>query len=280
MKPFASDKNNYTLYGALFGIAFPIGAIALELVLRELSLSLQNIIFLHQEILLLWMIDSAPLWLGIFARFAGIKQDAVNETLVHMQEVIAERTKHLEESKNAALKANQEKDRLSELSQITTTAKNTADLTRSALSYVLNIVEAKTGLLYKAENNKLKLIASYALVDTKRYEQEFNFGESLVGQCALERKKLIVSSVEYGYFSIGSALGEAKVNALALIPIIFENELLGVIEAGAFHAFSDKQIEFLEHAASVIGISLQASFAREKLSELIAQLKADARTSA
>lgn len=276
MKPFKTDTNNYTLYGALFGIAFPIGAICLELYLRDLSFTLQDIIFLHQEILLLWMIDSAPLWLGIFARLAGIKQDEVVTNLTHMQEVINERTQHLEASNNAALKANQEKDRLSELSQITTTAKNTQDLTRLALSFILNIVNAKAGLLYKADNSTLKLIASYALVDTKKYQEVFSFGDSLAGQCALERKTLVINSVEDGYFSIGSSIGQSNVNALVIVPIIFENELLGIVEAGAFHQFSDDDIEFLEHAANVIGISLQASFAREKLSELIAKLEADA----
>jgi len=66
------------------------------------------------------------------------------------------------------------------------------------------------------------------------------------------------------------------VNSLAIIPITFENELLGVIEAGAFHDFSELELEFLNHAADVIGISLQASFAREKLSELVSKLEAEA----
>jgi len=188
MKPFKTEKSNYALYGALFGLAFPIGAIFLELFLRNLSFTLQNIIYLHQEIILLWMIDSAPLWLGIFAMLAGIKQDSVISTVSRMQEVITEKTKHLEESRNTALKENQKKDRLSELSQITTTAKNTEDLTRLALSYILNIVDAKAGLLYKAENNLLTLISAYALVDTKKFQQKIAFGESLAGQCALEKK--------------------------------------------------------------------------------------------
>src|SRR5690606_8140906 len=121
---FDSEKNNYTLYGALFGIAFPIGAIVLELILRDLSFSVESVIYLHQEILLLWMIDSAPLWLGLFARDAGIKQDSLSDTMANMQATIDERSRFLEASKNAAEKAAEGKSRLSDLSHLATRASN------------------------------------------------------------------------------------------------------------------------------------------------------------
>ena len=72
----------YLGIGMLFGLMFPIGAIALELILNQHSLSLQNIITAHETNKLLYMIDSAPIFLGIFAAIGGISQSkalALNE---------------------------------------------------------------------------------------------------------------------------------------------------------------------------------------------------------
>jgi methyl-accepting chemotaxis protein len=78
----------YLGIGFLFGMMFPIGAIALELVLKHQGLSLQNIVQAHQANKLLYMIDTAPVFLGIFAGIGGISQshalalNAENRTLI------------------------------------------------------------------------------------------------------------------------------------------------------------------------------------------------------
>jgi len=276
MRPFQTDTNNYTLYGALFGICFPIGAIALELFLRDLSFSFASIVYLHQEIILLWMIDSAPLWLGIFARFAGIKQDTVNDTVSHMQNVINERTRNLEEARNEAIKKNLEKSRLSELSQITTRASDAKHLGQRALSFLSETSGTKTGIIYYAENNKLFFLAAYALNQTDKQNAEIDFGETLIGQCAAEKKLLVFNDMPENYLTIGSGIGQSKSHSIALLPIIFEHELQGVLEVGSFDRFSEEDITFLENACEIIGVSLNAAMARKKLSDLVARLEKEA----
>lgn len=72
-------RRNYFLVGSLFGFMFPIMAITLELILKKHPLSFESIAFIHSENKLLFMIDSAPLFLGIFAWIGGIsKEHAVN----------------------------------------------------------------------------------------------------------------------------------------------------------------------------------------------------------
>lgn len=78
-KPFNKEADNYTLYGALFGLLFPLGATLIEVVYSLGSLSFANIIQAQSHNVLLWIIDSAPLFLGGFARMAGIRQDALLE---------------------------------------------------------------------------------------------------------------------------------------------------------------------------------------------------------
>lgn len=64
----------YTIIGILFGICFPIGAITLESILKDIPLNLKNILTLHQQNKLLLMIDTAPLFLGLFSLFGGISK--------------------------------------------------------------------------------------------------------------------------------------------------------------------------------------------------------------
>lgn len=88
----------YLGIGFLFGLMFPIGAIAMELFLTHQTLSLSNIISAHFSNKLLFMIDSAPIFLGIFAGIGGISQSKalkLNEQNTHLIEEIKSNEIHL-----------------------------------------------------------------------------------------------------------------------------------------------------------------------------------------
>ena len=72
-----SIPNRYTLYGALFGVLFPLSATLIECVLSFGVVNVEAIVSVQQNGPLLWIIDSAPLWLGLFARLAGYRQQRV-----------------------------------------------------------------------------------------------------------------------------------------------------------------------------------------------------------
>lgn len=76
-----SEANKFTLYGALFGMLFPVIATVLEAMLQHGSLSWDALVSVQRSDPLLWIIDSAPFWLGIFARFAGRRQDHLKRLL-------------------------------------------------------------------------------------------------------------------------------------------------------------------------------------------------------
>lgn len=79
LKPFKTEANNYTLYGALFGLLFPLGATVIESLNSYGSFTWANILRVQSENILIWIIDSAPFWLGLFARLGGIRQDRLLE---------------------------------------------------------------------------------------------------------------------------------------------------------------------------------------------------------
>ena len=78
----------YFFGGMMFGLMFPLLAILFELDLQQLSLCFQNIIVIHTNNKLLFMIDTVPLFLGLFAYIAGVHQANVEETNNHLEKLV------------------------------------------------------------------------------------------------------------------------------------------------------------------------------------------------
>jgi GAF domain-containing protein len=82
----------YALAGALFGAVFPIVATIVSLSSSGTPWSVSHIAAAHRGEVLLWIIDSAPLWLGLFAGIAGAREDALeagNRRLMHRERDLA-----------------------------------------------------------------------------------------------------------------------------------------------------------------------------------------------
>lgn len=101
---FKTEKANYALYGFLFGLLFPIFGTLLQVFLEFPNISLTNIVQIQLKFPLLWIIDTAPLWLSLFAMFGGIQLDRIN---AHNKSL-----EHEVEEKDIKLKEEHEKEKL------------------------------------------------------------------------------------------------------------------------------------------------------------------------
>lgn len=101
-----SCANRYTVYGALFGACFPVGSVVfLQLTGASGDTGFAAAFFkLHQQHPLLYVIDTAPLFLGLFARLAGLHQDRILALNAGLQQQVEEKTESL---RIALEKANQ-----------------------------------------------------------------------------------------------------------------------------------------------------------------------------
>ncbi|MBT7071206.1 MAG: PAS domain-containing protein [Anaerolineae bacterium] len=90
-----SYTHRYAIYGAIFGLVFPLGASLLEITLRGLPFGLSSFWLVQQGEPLMWMIDTAPIFLGLFASLAGRRQDQLIEFVAGLEDAVAERTKEL-----------------------------------------------------------------------------------------------------------------------------------------------------------------------------------------
>jgi signal transduction histidine kinase/CheY-like chemotaxis protein len=99
----------------------------------------------------------------------------------------------------------------------------------------------------------------------------FVLGESLVGQAALERRTISLTDVPPGYIKVGSGLGDGPAAGILVMPVLFENQVLGVIELGSIRPFSDVNRDFLDQLTETIGVVLNTIRANMRTEELLAQ---------
>lgn len=92
-----NETTKYTLYGALFGCCFPIGSIVFLCIMGEIvdTSGLLPILAEAHQNSLLWVIDTAPLFLGLFARLAGVRQDRILRFSASLEQQVTDKTESL-----------------------------------------------------------------------------------------------------------------------------------------------------------------------------------------
>jgi HAMP domain-containing protein/CheY-like chemotaxis protein len=176
-------------------------------------------------------------------------------------------------------KVNQEQDWLkTNVARFTRMLQGQRDLltvARQILNELAPLVNAHHGAFYMTETDdsgpQLKLFASYAYQERKAVSNVWRFGQGLVGQAALEGKRIVLSKVPSDYIQISSALGEAPPHAIVVVPILFEGEVKGVIELASFERFSGIQLAFLDQMLESLGIVIATIEATMRTDELLRQ---------
>ncbi|HXR83590.1 MAG TPA: HAMP domain-containing protein [Hanamia sp.] len=176
---------------------------------------------------------------------------------------------------------NQEQDWLkSNLAKFTQMLQGQKDLntvTQRILSELAQVVNAQKGLFYilkqdeNMQNPKLKLFATYAYGDNTKINNEFALGQGLVGQCAVNKERILLTNVPKDYIKISSGLGKAKPVNLIILPVLFEKEIKAVIELASFDTFSETHLDFLSQLTESIGIVLNTIEANSRTESLLEQ---------
>ncbi|HKV87158.1 MAG TPA: response regulator, partial [Candidatus Dormibacteraeota bacterium] len=113
--------------------------------------------------------------------------------------------------------------------------------------------------------------AGYGYRQRRTVPLEFQLGEGLVGQCAIEKKRIVVTEVPVDYIKISSGLGESKPANIVVLPVLFEGYTRAVIELASFTPFSATHMDFLDQLTESIGIVLNTIDANSRTEELLKQ---------
>src|SRR5213594_4181869 len=205
----------------------------------------------------------------------SIRVDASGE-VANLKDNINEMIRNLRQT----TEKNQEQDWLkTNLTRFTRMLQGQRDpmtVSKMILSELAPVVHAEHGVFYgvvpaNARPSYLAFQAGYAYRPRKGVAMEFAIGEGLIGQCALEKKRIVVTNVPRDYIKIGSSLGEATPANIVVLPVLFENDLRAVIELASFEPFSPTHLDFLEQLAESIGIVLNTIEANSRTEDLLKQ---------
>jgi signal transduction histidine kinase/HAMP domain-containing protein/ActR/RegA family two-component response regulator len=141
------------------------------------------------------------------------------------------------------------------------------------MNELIPLVGAQHGTFFIAEDGGdgpvLRLVAGYGLRADIAAPSQFRLGQSLIGQVAKTRKPIVVTDAPPDYVRISSGLGDAAPLNLIVLPIVFEGQVLGVIEAGSFSLFTQVRQDFLEQLMETIGVSVNTIIANSRTSDLL-----------
>ena len=143
------------------------------------------------------------------------------------------------------------------------------------LSELAPVVPAQQGVFYIMDKSgrepELKLLASYACHEQSGMKTSFKLGDSLVGQAALEKQRILITDAPGDYIKISSALGAARPMNIAVLPILFEGEVKGVMELSSLERFNSTHQAFLDQLTESIGIVLNTIEANTRTENLLEQ---------
>jgi len=154
--------------------------------------------------------------------------------------------------------------------------KNLSTVSQLILSELAPVVGAKHGVFYVMDSNGggepyLKLTATYAYKERKNLAKQFRVGEGVVGQAAFEKQRILLQHAPDDYITINSGLGEAKPLQIVVLPIVFEGQVLAVIELASFMAFTDTYLSLLDQLTESIGVVINTIQANMRTEELLTQ---------
>ncbi len=158
-------------------------------------------------------------------------------------------------------------------------------VSRLILSELTPLVNAQQAAFYVADHrsgdSSLELLAGYAQRHSKSLPRKIAFGEGLVGQCALERKRIVLRAAPNDYIRISSSLGEGAPVNIVILPVLFEGEVKAVIELASFNRFSEIHQSFLDQLTESIGVvlntiavNMQTEYLLHQSQSLTAELQA------
>ncbi|MBV8721383.1 MAG: response regulator, partial [Candidatus Eremiobacteraeota bacterium] len=151
-------------------------------------------------------------------------------------------------------------------------------VSRLIMSEIAPLIDAQAGAFYLnepiGEEPLLRLIASYALSRRKAAQRLVHGGEGLVGQCVVEKRRILLGEVPGEYMAINSGLGTMRPVSLIVLPVLFEGEVKAVIELASTEHLSETHLLFLEQLTQSIGVILNTIAASMRTEELLKQSQA------
>jgi HAMP domain-containing protein/CheY-like chemotaxis protein/signal transduction histidine kinase len=150
-----------------------------------------------------------------------------------------------------------------------------ATVGRMLLSELAPLVSAQQGVIYQMggdeSSSEMVLLSAFAGDGEDSHLRRLKLGEGLVGQCAAEKRRMLISDLPPNTIAIRSGLFEAVPRNVIVLPVLFEDRVKAVIELASLSSFTTSQLAFLEQLTASIGIVLNSIEATMQTEGLLKQ---------
>ncbi|MFB8271693.1 HAMP domain-containing protein [Streptomyces sp. NPDC055955] len=143
------------------------------------------------------------------------------------------------------------------------------------------LVNAQYGAFFLAEaaaepGENLELLAGYGTGQEEGHRPRPRLslgapGWGLISQAVAEKRRILVDAVPADYITISSGLGAAPPASVVILPILFEDRVLGVIELASFSRFSEVHLAFVDQFVNTIGVSINTIIANSRTESLLSE---------
>jgi signal transduction histidine kinase/CheY-like chemotaxis protein/HAMP domain-containing protein len=200
----------------------------------------------------------------------AVLKDKLNEMIRNLRETTRENTEQ------DWLKTNLER-----FTRLLQGQRDLPTVSRMILSELAPLLSVQHGVFYTLVGDDgheptLRYQAGYGFKERKHLASEFRLGEGLVGQCAQEKERILLTDVPDDYVTINSGLGESRPLNIIVLPILFEGSVRAVVELASFSRFSDIHQAFLDGLTESIGLVLNTIEANTLTENLLTQAQSQA----
>jgi HAMP domain-containing protein/signal transduction histidine kinase/DNA-binding response OmpR family regulator len=205
----------------------------------------------------------------------SITVEALGEVAA-LKDTINEMIRNLRDTTQKNTEQDWLKTNLAKFSRMLQGQRDLTNVGRMVLSELCPVVTAQYAEFYVFEtgpdsNPQLALLASYASEGNGAPGKRFGLGQGLVGQCAQDKQKILLTNLPPDYLHIASGLGAAAPRHVLVLPLIFEGQVKGALELASFDGFNPTHQAFLDQLTESIGIVLNTIEANMRTEDLLKQ---------
>ena len=194
-----------------------------------------------------------------------------------LKEKINEMIRNLRDTTQKNAEQDWLKTNLAKFSRMLQGQRDLQTVAQQILSELASLVNAHQGVFYTYDEREnpeepLLLVTSYA--GSRDLQVRLKLAETLIGQSALDRKKLVVDEFPEDRWRINAGLAEAKPSHVVVLPVLFEKQVKAVIALASFKPFSEVHQTFFDQLTELFGIVLNTIAATMRTEDLLKRSQA------
>lgn len=254
------EKDNNLFIQLMLG--FAVGAILMSILLSGYLL---KIILLPIRTLIKMFEDIADGKVDLEFRMPSDKVDEFGQLAVAFNRFMVK----LKEMMDGIHKQNWINKANSGVNVVTRDVESMDDISQLILEYICIYLGIPLGTIFIKKENSLSFLSGYGFIESDSHRKEYDLGEGIIGKVALSKEIFVMNELPENYLNINTSLGDIVPKSVVVIPCMYEEDIVGVIELASMNEVTQDTLDFYDSIAQVIGAELHTAEINDKVKSLL-----------